>query len=113
MAAARAATAGRLWGKPSAPGASVQRMAALVPEEWRPQWESLPEVEPALSSPPPDDDAVADADNQEALDRILAASGLAGVETVLSPAQRRARGLVAPRRRPAAAGPSLPPPHWV
>ncbi len=101
MGAARAATAGRLWGKPAAAPAvrSVQRMAALVPAEWRPQWESLPQVEPALSAPPPDDDAVADADHQEALDRILAASGLAGVETVLSPAQRRARGLVGPRRR--------------
>ena len=101
MGAARAATAGHLWGKPAAAPAvrSVQRMAATVPEAWRPQWDSLPQVAPALAAPPPNDDAVADADHQEALDRILAASGLAGVETVLSPAQRRARGLVAPRRR--------------
>ncbi len=100
MGAARAATAGHLWGKPDAAPAvrSVQRMAASVPAEWRPQWEALPEVEPALATPPPDDDAVAAAAHDEALDRVLAASGLAGVETVLSPAQRRARGLVGPRR---------------
>jgi outer membrane protein assembly factor BamB/tetratricopeptide (TPR) repeat protein len=98
MRAARAAAAGKLWRLPVAAPAirAIKSMEARVPAEWLDAWRSLPAVEQALAAPEPTD-AEAGNENQEVLEQALRRAGLSGDE-VLSPAQRRRRGLVRRRR---------------
>lgn len=98
MAAARAIQAAAAWDDPSAgPVAErIKAIAPLLPSDWAEPWERLPHVAAALALEPPVTEAPeAQARVLEALD----AAGLANPDTILSPAQRRAGGLV--RRRPA------------
>jgi len=99
MLAARAASAGRLWREEVAAPVirAVRAVGRRLPDGWEERWESLKPVQEALAAPEPTgDDEEA---NTEALDHALRRAGLAGAEVILSPAQRRSRGLT--RRRPA------------
>lgn len=100
MLAARAAEAGKLWDDPMAAPAiiAIQAISHRLPEGWDGTWTRLPSVASALALPEPTDDeafAVAAA----AMDDALHKSGLANVDAVLSPAQRRSTGLVRRSRR--------------
>jgi outer membrane protein assembly factor BamB/tetratricopeptide (TPR) repeat protein len=103
MPAAEAAQAGRLWDDPGgrAVVAMVKSVDRRVPDEWREGWRDLPWVAPAVAAP-----ELTDEDYEEAstallrqLDAALAEVGLGDVDRLLSPAQRRAAGLVRRRRR--------------
>lgn len=100
LLAARAAAAGRLWNEPAAAPVikTVRAMEARLPEGWEAAWKEAPGVAEALTAPEPTTDD-AGAENAEVLDRALRRAGLAGADVVLSPAQRRSRGLVRRRRR--------------
>lgn len=97
MLAVRAAAAGKLWRVPvAAPAIRVMKaMEAKVPAEWLDGWRSLPAVGQALAAQPTD--AETGTENEEVLEQALRRAGLSGDE-VLSPAQRRRRGLVRRRR---------------
>ena len=100
MLAATAIEAAGSWDQPEAGPVSlaIQRIARTVPDEWRDEWEALPEVRHALAIEFEQVQAT-DADLLAGLDAALTAAGLGDTATVLSPAQRRAAGLVtAPSR---------------
>lgn len=99
MLAARATHAGDLWDDPRA-AAIILAMRAVdhrVPEGWRQDWETLPHVAAALSAPVPEEDPDLEA-VAESLNSALAGAGLTREAPILSPSQRRNRGLVAGHR---------------
>jgi outer membrane protein assembly factor BamB/tetratricopeptide (TPR) repeat protein len=103
MLAARAASAGKLWAEPSAAPVikSIRAMEDEIPESWRESWLAIPAVEQALAAPEPSAEETDDR-TREILDAAMRRAGLAGADVMLSPAQRRNRGLVrrrVPRRR--------------
>ncbi|HVR78464.1 MAG TPA: PQQ-binding-like beta-propeller repeat protein, partial [Acidimicrobiia bacterium] len=100
MLAARAAHAGGLWEEPGAAPAirGIKAMAPRLPEEWEDDWRERPEVAAALAAPEPAED-VTGAENVEILEEALRRAGLSSADTILSPAQRRSKGLVRHRRR--------------
>ena len=100
MLAARAAHAGGLWDEPGAAAAirGIRATALRLPEGWEEDWKSIPYVAAALAAPEPSEDDTG-AENIEVLERALRRAGLESADTVLSPAQRRSRGLVRHRRR--------------
>lgn len=79
----------------------AQAIARRLPPTWVESWQARPASKAALSNPDgvqvTDDTALA-----QSLDAALSAAGLSGIDEVLSPAQRRAIGLV-PKPRAAAA----------
>ncbi|CAN5787085.1 hypothetical protein BH23ACT5_BH23ACT5_15130 [soil metagenome] len=109
MLAARAASAGRLWREPvAAPTIRAMRsIATRLPPDWEDDWRRLTPVDEALGEPEPleDDGLLA---QRGALDEALRRAGLAGVDVVFSPAQRRSRraGTTAspPASRPSGGG---------
>jgi len=111
MAAAEAAHAGRLWGDPGGQAvvAMVKTLEHRVPGEWRARWRDLPWVAPALAAPELSEEAHREASGRllAQLHAALAQAGLGDPERLLSPAQRRAAGLVRPRRRRRSAIPAL------
>ncbi len=103
--AAEAVQAGDLWKRPASAAviAAVKEMADHVPDAWREEWSALPAIAPALAAPDVADEAyeAAVAELEGELEESLAAAGFGSVDTLLSPAQRRAGGLRRrPRRRP-------------
>ena len=94
LLAARAAHAAELWGsgETTYPTTRVRQIDAAISEEWRGGFVALPHVSAALAAPDPTDSVDYTAAS-EAMDRALNRAGLSG-ETILSPAQRRSRGLV-------------------
>ena len=101
MTAARAAEAGALWGEPSAAHVilGISAIGKRIPPEWEDTWKSLPHVKSGLSAPEPEDDEAFEAATA-AMGEALQRAGLAaGAGTVLSPAQRRSKGLVHRPRR--------------
>lgn len=98
MLAARAAEAGSLWGDSAAAPVirAMRSVQAQVPSGWEDQWQALPAVKAALEAPEPAADEGTEA-TTAALEQALQRAGLAGADVILSPAQRRSRGLV---RRP-------------
>jgi outer membrane protein assembly factor BamB/tetratricopeptide (TPR) repeat protein len=98
MLAARAASAGRLWRQPLAapPIRAIQALQERLPAGWAEEWQALPAVEQALGASVPSEDDTG-AENAAVLEAALRRAGLTGDE-VLSPAQRRKRGLVRRRR---------------
>jgi len=99
MLAARAATAGKLWGDPVA-GSVVTAIRAIesrLPPGWEDDWKVLRHVQEALQAPEPFEDEEHQI-HSETLDKALRQAGLVGVDVVFSPAQRRSRGLVRRRR---------------
>jgi outer membrane protein assembly factor BamB/tetratricopeptide (TPR) repeat protein len=103
VAAAEAADAGRLWEDPAgqAVAATVRSVDRRVTNEWREGWRSLPWVTAALASPEltDEDSERASAQLLEQLRAALSEVGLGDPAHLLSPAQRRAAGLVRRRRR--------------
>lgn len=103
MAAAEAAHAGRLWEDPDGQAvvAMVKTLDRRVPDGWRERWRDLPWVAPALAAPELTEEAYREASGRlfARLNAALAQAGLGDPERLLSPAQRRAAGLVRPRRR--------------
>jgi outer membrane protein assembly factor BamB/tetratricopeptide (TPR) repeat protein len=99
--AAVAIEAGELWSDDagSAVASRIKETARHVPEQWDEAWSTQPAIAAALAVPEVQDEelAAAAATLQADLDTALAAAGLADPDTALSPAQRRAQGLV--RRR--------------
>lgn len=95
MLAADAIEAAGAWDQPQAGPVSlaIQRVARTVPDDWRSEWEALPQIQHGLTVEFEQVTAT-DADLLADLDAALAAAGLGGTETVLSPSQRRAAGLV-------------------
>ncbi len=102
MAAAEAFGAADAWDLPEAAAVAraVRRVAPHLPDGWRDDWQRLPFVAAAfaLEEQEAEGEEAAARALGERLDRVLAEVGLAADGTVLSPAQRRARGLV--RHRP-------------
>ncbi len=103
--AAEALQAGNLWTKPAGAAviAAVKEMAQHIPEQWRDEWSAHPSIAPALAAPEVEDEAyeAAVAELEGELEESLAAAGFGSIDTLLSPAQRRAGGLRRrPRRRP-------------
>ncbi|HSJ35784.1 MAG TPA: PQQ-binding-like beta-propeller repeat protein [Acidimicrobiia bacterium] len=98
MLAARAASAGKLWReRMAAPTVrALKVMETDLPEGWGDKWTGLAHVQQALAAPEVTGEEDA-AENAAVLDRALRRAGLSGDE-VLSPAQRRRRGLVRRRR---------------
>lgn len=98
MLAARAASAGKLWRHRLAVPTvrAVNTMSGRLPEGWEGQWSRLPAVQQGLAAPEQSGDEGA-ADNAAVLEQALRRAGLSG-DDVLSPAQRRRRGLVRRRR---------------
>lgn len=94
-AAAEAIEAAGAWDERAAgPVAlAVRRVAQTVPEEWREQWLGEPAIAHGLAT---EADAGEAGDDQLGahLHATLARAGLADTEVILSPAQRRAAGLV-------------------
>jgi len=100
--AAEAAQSGGLWrrSEAGAVATSIKSMGSHVPDDWREAWEALPHVASALAASDIDEAAY-----REAIDRLSAqlddafeAAGLGTEGRLVSPAQRRARGLRRPRR---------------
>ena len=100
MVAARAAHAGSLWQDPAAAHAilAIRATGRQIPQGWEDTWQALPSVNAAMTAPDPTDDEAVEAATA-AMDEALLAAGLAGTDTVLSPAQRRSGGLVRRSRR--------------
>ncbi len=100
--AADAAEAGGLWRRPEAGAvaAAVKTIRNHVPEAWYEAWSSQPHIASALAAPDVDEAAYRDAIDQLSaqLDDALEAAGLGSAGRLVSPAQRRARGLRRPRR---------------
>lgn len=99
MVAARAASAGSLWREDAAAPAvaAIHTMRASMPPEWASEWVELASVSEALAVPKPQDDRLLTVDT-DALDKALRRAGLAGADVILSPAQRRGKGLTRRRR---------------
>jgi outer membrane protein assembly factor BamB len=101
--AARAVHLGKGWESDGADAvvAAVKVAAQNIPEEWRGTFGELPEIAPALAAPDVAEedfrDAAAALDQQ--LQTALEEAGLSDLESLLSPAQRQARGLRRRRRR--------------
>lgn len=95
MVAARAINAGSLWGDPVAIPVilAVRAIEKRVPSAWEAEWRALPHVAAALEAPEPTADEESAAATT-AMEEALRKAGLAGEDVVLSPAQRRTRGLV-------------------
>ncbi len=96
--AAAAAEAADLWKTPLAGGVAraVRAIESHIPAENGTTWRALPGIGQALAVEPagdPEGQLL-----QQRIDDALKTAGLAGVDVVLSPAQRRSGGLV--RRRP-------------
>jgi outer membrane protein assembly factor BamB/tetratricopeptide (TPR) repeat protein len=102
MTAAEAAHAGGLWDDPAgrAVVAEVKSLEHRLPDHWKESWRRLPWVAAALEAPEvtKEDFQEASTHLMEQLEAALAEVGLGDPERLLSPAQRRAAGLV--RRRP-------------
>jgi outer membrane protein assembly factor BamB/tetratricopeptide (TPR) repeat protein len=100
--AAQAADAAGAWKRTETAAviASVKTMAGHVPDEWREGWEALPEVLAAIAAPDVGDEAYQEASERLSgqLERTLEQAGLGVEGRLISPAQRRARGLKRPRR---------------
>lgn len=98
MVAARAAQAGSLWRDPAAAPAvrGIQAISQRLPSGWESDWRALPHVAGAMEAPEPIDSAEVEVATA-AMEEALRKAGLAGDDVVLSPAQRRSKGLV---RRP-------------
>lgn len=105
MQAAAAVQAGDAWKDSAAPAAAtaVRGVAARMPEGWIDGWRARPAVAAALAAPADGDEEAAEL-LRTRLEAALGAAGLAGIDVVLSPAQRRAQGLVRRRRRPRRTG---------
>lgn len=101
MLAARAAHAGKLWKDPTAAPAirSIRAIGERLPDGWEDTWNASPIVTAAMSAPEPRADVEGEAENLAVLEDTLAGAGLTAADGVLSPAQRRTRGLVRHRRR--------------
>lgn len=101
MLAARSAHAGKLWKDPAAAPVvrSIRAIREVLPPGWEDTWTAMPVVAAAMAAPEPRSDIGGDAENLAALEYALAEAGLSDAEDVLSPAQRRAHGLVVHRRR--------------
>lgn len=99
MLAARAAEAGRLWHAAEAAPAirAIRALVSRVPEDWQEDWRRQPGITAALEALEPAPDAGIE-ESRRVLEEALERAGLAA-DTVLSPAQRRRRGLVGPPRR--------------
>ncbi len=95
MQAARAITVAERWDDPRADAVAnaIERVGRSLPEDWGSEFMALPFVAPALYRAGQIDEADEGA-LIAGLDSALAAAGLAGLD-VLSPAQRRAAGLIA------------------
>lgn len=96
--AAAAAEAADLWKRPLAGGVAraVRAIESHIPAENSTTWRALPGIGQALAVEPagdPEGQLL-----QQRIDDALKTAGLAGVDVVLSPAQRQSGGLV--RRRP-------------
>lgn len=98
MVAARAAQAGSLWRDPAAAPAvrGIRAISQRLPSGWESDWLSLPHVAGAMEAPEPTDSEEVEVATA-AMEEALRKAGLAGDDVVLSPAQRRNKGLV---RRP-------------
>lgn len=98
MAAATALQAADAWGDPVAPsvGAALRALAERIPLDWKDDWSALPEVKAGLAAPVVDEQEAVET-LRGRVEQMMTEAGLIG-EGVLSPAQRRATGLV--RRRP-------------
>jgi outer membrane protein assembly factor BamB/tetratricopeptide (TPR) repeat protein len=100
--AAEAAQTGGLWRRPEAGAVatSIKTLSSHMPDDWREAWEALPHVSSALSVPDIDEAAYREAVDRLStqLDDALEAAGLGTEGRLVSPAQRRARGLRRPRR---------------
>ncbi len=94
-AAADAIEAAEMWKDPASGSVSlaIQRTAHTVPEEWQERWKAVPAIDHALQAETSQVDSHAN-ELLDHLDEVLAAAGLGGAGVVLSPAQRRAAGLV-------------------
>lgn len=101
--AAEAAEVGSLWKRPesAAVATAIKTMRGHVPDDWQAGWESMAHIRSALDQPDVDDEAYRSAVDQLAaqLDDAFEAAGLGMEGRLVSPAQRRARGLRR-RRRP-------------
>lgn len=97
MLAAQVAETAGLW-TTTAGGAAARAVQATrnrIPEDWLGDWERFGPASHGLSVEASDDTQVL----FTSLDEAFRAAGLAGGEVVLSPAQRRVRGLVRTRKR--------------
>jgi outer membrane protein assembly factor BamB len=85
-----------LWADPVAAPVirAVRSIEPNVPDEWSETWRLLPHIAAALDAPEPSVDV---AEESDAMEEAMRRAGLAD-ETILSPAQRRSRGLVRHRR---------------
>jgi outer membrane protein assembly factor BamB/tetratricopeptide (TPR) repeat protein len=103
VAAAEAADAGRLWEDPAgqAVATMVRSVDRRVPDGWREGWRAMPWVTAALAAPEltDEDSEQASARLLEQLRAALSEVGLGDPVHLLSPAQRRAAGMVRRRRR--------------
>ncbi len=94
MVAAAAVEAVHGWNTPEAVpiAQGIKDLERSIDPEWLEDWQALPSVVSAFAT---DTDVQVDDDLLDArIDDALRAAGLAGVDTVLSPAQRRSKGLV-------------------
>lgn len=98
MVAARAASAGRLWRDPRAAPVvhALHTMESAMPKDWVDNWRQLDSVKEGLAIPEPDGEALVP--DTSTLDAALRRAGLAGTDVILSPAQRRSKGLTRRRR---------------
>jgi outer membrane protein assembly factor BamB len=92
--AGKAIEAGKLWSDDIA--RSVANGLRTLPAAWSPDFLSNPTAAEVMAAPTTDEDTEA---LRARIEEALGAAGLSG-ELVLSPAQRRAAGLVRPKRRP-------------
>src|SRR5690606_17805611 len=76
---------------------AIRALVSRVPEDWQEDWRRQPGITAALEALKPAPDAGIE-ESRRVLEEALERAGLAA-DTVLSPAQRRRRGLVGPPRR--------------
>lgn len=100
MLAVRAAKAGNLWRDPAAAPTirAAKAVEGRLPDGWADTWKEVPGVTEILEAPEPEEGDTG-AGASEILEQALERAGLASADGVLSPAQRRSRGLVRHRRR--------------
>ena len=100
--AALATEAGALWSDPAGAvvASRINEIADHTPADWREAWVQQPEIAAALGVPDVVDEQLSRAASvlQADLDAAMAAAGLTDGAATLSPAQRRASGLVRRRR---------------
>lgn len=103
MAAAEALHAADGWRGDDAGAviAAIKRMEEHLPTGWTDEWSKLPWVRPALAAGPvTEEDYQASVDALERrIEEAFEDAGLSNTDTLLSPAQRQARGLRRRRRR--------------